>query len=128
MPGPDSEAVREASVVSVRDSYGFVIGDHTVQINNYGTKTWSYAPAKEPLSDGARVTGSPYRGLGVYEAGDEDLFFGREAAVAEVLDRMARSAAGTGVLVVSGVSGPASHRCCGPLCRRSSGADSPGCP
>jgi len=48
---------------------------------------------------------SPYRGLGVFEEQDAGLFFGREAATTEVVNRMARLLASAGVLVVSGVSG-----------------------
>jgi WD40 repeat protein/transcriptional regulator with XRE-family HTH domain len=51
------------------------------------------------------VTGSPYRGLAAFEQHDAGLFFGREAATAQVLERMSRCLAGTGLLVVSGVSG-----------------------
>jgi len=51
------------------------------------------------------VTGSPYRGLAAFEEPDAAFFFGREAATAQVLDRMSRHLAGTGLLVVSGVSG-----------------------
>jgi len=51
------------------------------------------------------VTGSPYRGLAAFGERDAAFFFGREAATAQVLDRMSRCLAGTGLLVVSGVSG-----------------------
>jgi transcriptional regulator with XRE-family HTH domain len=51
------------------------------------------------------VTGSPYRGLAAFEERDAALFFGREAASGQVLERMARHLAGAGLLVVSGVSG-----------------------
>ena len=51
------------------------------------------------------VTGSPYRGLAAFEEQDAGLFFGREAATAQVLDRMSQHLAGVGLLVVSGVSG-----------------------
>ena len=51
------------------------------------------------------VTGSPYRGLAAFEEHDAALFFGREAAAAQVLERISRQAAGAGLLVVSGVSG-----------------------
>jgi WD40 repeat protein/transcriptional regulator with XRE-family HTH domain len=51
------------------------------------------------------VTGSPYRGLSVFGEQDAAFFFGREVATAQVLDRMSRHVAGTGLLVVSGVSG-----------------------
>src|SRR5215471_2028654 len=51
------------------------------------------------------VTGSPYRGLAVFEEQDAALFFGREAAAIALLDRMSRLLAGVGLLVVSGASG-----------------------
>ena len=51
------------------------------------------------------MTGSPYRGLGVFEEQDAAFFFGREAATAQVLERMSRHAGGPGLLMVSGVSG-----------------------
>src|SRR5262245_36589586 len=41
------------------------------------------------------VTGSPYRGLAAFGEHDAALFFGREAATAQVLERMSRHAAGT---------------------------------
>ena len=61
-------------------------------------------------ADGARprpgaVTSSPYRGLAAFEEQDAALFFGREAATGQVLERMARHLVGAGLLVVSGVSG-----------------------
>jgi WD40 repeat protein/transcriptional regulator with XRE-family HTH domain len=57
--------------------------------------------APQPLG----VAGSPYCGLKAFEEQDAGLFFGREAAAAEVLDRMSRLLGGVGLLVVSGVSG-----------------------
>jgi transcriptional regulator with XRE-family HTH domain len=69
-------------------------------------------PAAEVLAvaAGARprpgaVIGSPYRGLAVFEEQDAGWFFGREAVAAEVLSRMSRLLAGTGLLVVSAASG-----------------------
>jgi WD40 repeat protein/transcriptional regulator with XRE-family HTH domain len=69
-------------------------------------------PAAEVLAAAAgtgprpgAVTGSPYRGLAVFEEADAGWFFGREAAATAVLDRMSRLLAGTGLLVVSGASG-----------------------
>ena len=54
-------------------------------------------PAAEVLAAAAgagprpgAVTGSPYRGLAVFEEQDAGWFFGREAAAAAVLDRMSR--------------------------------------
>jgi WD40 repeat protein/transcriptional regulator with XRE-family HTH domain len=51
------------------------------------------------------VIGSPYRGLAAFEEADAAFFFGREAAAAQVLGRMSRDLGGTGLLMVSGVSG-----------------------
>jgi WD40 repeat protein/transcriptional regulator with XRE-family HTH domain len=69
-------------------------------------------PASQVLAaaDGARprpgaAAGSPYRGLAVFKEQDAGLFFGREAATGQVLDRMSRLLAGAGLLVVSGASG-----------------------
>jgi transcriptional regulator with XRE-family HTH domain len=69
------------------------------------------APAAQVLAAAAdagrtgTATGSPYRGLAVFEEQDAGWFFGREAAAAAVLDRMAGLLAGAGLLVVSGASG-----------------------
>jgi len=69
-------------------------------------------PAAQVLAaaDGAgprppAVTSFPYRGLAAFGEQDAAFFFGREAATAQVLDRMSRHLAGAGLLVVSGVSG-----------------------
>jgi WD40 repeat protein/transcriptional regulator with XRE-family HTH domain len=53
----------------------------------------------------AAVSASPYRGLSAFEEQDAAFFFGREMASAQVLERMSRRLEGTGLLVVSGVSG-----------------------
>jgi transcriptional regulator with XRE-family HTH domain len=60
-------------------------------------------PAAQVLAaaDGARprpgaVTGSPYRGLAAFGEQDAEFFFGREAATAQVLDRMSRTGARAG--------------------------------
>src|SRR5262249_37878675 len=45
------------------------------------------------------------RGLRAFEERDAELFFGREAATAAVLERISQHLAGPGLLVVSGVSG-----------------------
>ena len=57
-----------------------------------------------PPPAGAGTT-SPYRGLRAFEEQDAGLFFGREAATIQVLERMSQHVAGPGLLVVSGVSG-----------------------
>ena len=54
---------------------------------------------------GEGTWGSPYRGLSAFEEQDAAFFFGREMASAQVLERMSRRLEGTGLLVVSGVSG-----------------------
>ena len=52
------------------------------------------------------VTDSPYRGLAAFEEHDAAFFFGREAATAQVLDRMSRHAGGRGAAGgVGGVGG-----------------------
>jgi transcriptional regulator with XRE-family HTH domain len=83
-------------------------------------------PAVEVLAaaEGARlrpgaVTGSPYRGLSVFGEQDAGFFFGREAATAQVLERMSRHLAGAGLLVVSGVSGAGKSALIPPATRRS---------
>jgi WD40 repeat protein/DNA-binding SARP family transcriptional activator len=48
---------------------------------------------------------SPYRGLAAFTERDAPLFFGRETATAEVVDRLAARLDGGGLVVVSGVSG-----------------------
>ena len=54
----------------------------------------------------AAVTGSPYRGLAVFGEQDAAFFFGREAATAQVLERMSRHAGGRGAAGgVGGVGG-----------------------
>src|SRR5207247_3230787 len=45
----------------------------------------------------AAATGSPYRGLAVFGEQDAGWFFGREAATAQVMDRMSRLLAGGGL-------------------------------
>ena len=52
-----------------------------------------------------RVTSSPYRGLSWFEEQDAALFFGRDAATAQVLEQMSRHLQGAGLVAVSGVSG-----------------------
>jgi energy-coupling factor transporter ATP-binding protein EcfA2 len=51
------------------------------------------------------VTFSPYQGLHAFDEGSAPFFFGRETATAEVLKRISLCVDGTGLLVVSGVSG-----------------------
>jgi hypothetical protein len=53
--------------------------------------TWTDELAPPPLASASGVIDSPYRGLSAFEEQDAALFFGREAATTELLDRMSRS-------------------------------------
>ena len=85
--------------------------------------------AAQPLPQGA-ATASPYRGLAAFEEQHAALFFGRDTAAAEVLDRMSRRPGGAGLLVVSGVSGAGKSSLLRagvlPRIRQSGLADAPG--
>jgi WD40 repeat protein len=85
---------------------GVQVGEHGTQINYYyGERTWADGVAAAPLADVSGVIDSPYRGLNAFEERDAAFFFGREAAATHVLERMSQLLGGTGLLVVSGVSG-----------------------
>ena len=85
---------------------GVQVGEGSTQIiYTYNRLTWTDGVAPPPLVSVSGVVDSPYRGLGAFEERDAAFFFGREAAATDVLERMARCAAGSGLLVVSGVSG-----------------------
>src|SRR5262249_13366678 len=66
--------------------------------------TWTDAPAAPPLVTVSGSVESPYRGLNSFDERDAAFFFGREAATAALLDRMAE-AGDPALLMVSGVSG-----------------------
>lgn len=61
----------------------------------------SHASPLPPLGPAS----SPYRGLRAFTEKDAQWFFGRESAADELLARLAASLDGTGLVVVSGVSG-----------------------
>ena len=85
---------------------GVQVGEGSTQIiYSYNRLTWTDGVAPPPLVSVSGVVDSPYRGLGAFEERDAAFFFGREAATTDVLERMARCAAASGLLVVSGVSG-----------------------
>jgi hypothetical protein len=85
---------------------GVQVGEGGTQINYYyGERTWADGVVAPPLVDVSGVVHSPYRGLRPFEERDAAFFFGREAAADELLQRMSRQLDGTGMLVVSGVSG-----------------------
>jgi WD40 repeat protein len=83
------------------------VGEGNVQIvYSYGGLTSTDGVALPPLASVSGMVASPYRGLGAFEERDAVFFFGREDATEEVLRRMSHaSAAGPGVVVVSGASG-----------------------
>ncbi len=81
-------------------------------------RQWQPDPAG-PGEQGARWTGCPYRGLLPYDQAHEAVFRGRERLTAELAGKLA----GTGMVMVTGASGPARPRCCRPgWCRRWPGA------
>jgi WD40 repeat protein/transcriptional regulator with XRE-family HTH domain len=63
--------------------------------------------ARRPVADsaGQKPVTVPYRGLSAFREQDAGLFFGREDATAQVLERMSAQLDGTGLMVMSGVSG-----------------------
>ncbi|WP_330230972.1 hypothetical protein OHA40_34455 [Nocardia sp. NBC_00508] len=82
------------------------VGEGNTQIvYSYTAGTWTDGVAPPPLVDISGTITSPYRGLAAFEERDAGLFFGREGAATEVLDRMSRQLQGPGLMVVSGVSG-----------------------
>ena len=92
--------------VDARGAMGVQVGDGNTQIiYAYGQLTWTDGVAPPPLVSRSGVVDSPYRGLGAFEERDAGFFFGREDAVAQVLERMSRLLARGGLLVVSGASG-----------------------
>ena len=92
--------------VDARQAVGVQVGqDNTQIIYNYGMLTWADGAALPPLVSFSGKVDSPYRGLRAFEEQDAPFFFGREAATTDVLKRMSQCVDGTGLLVVSGVSG-----------------------
>jgi WD40 repeat protein/tRNA A-37 threonylcarbamoyl transferase component Bud32 len=67
--------------------------------------TWTDGAAPPPLVTVSGAVESPYRGLNAFDERDAAFFFGREAATAAVLERLSRKLDGSGLLVISGVSG-----------------------
>ena len=107
-PEPDWEAYSadQAHPIEIYDSRGVQVGAHGLQINNI------YYPAAAPgeVAPPPLVTVSgevrfPYRGLQAFDERDAAVFFGREAAAAEVLQLLSEMLGGPGLLIISGVSG-----------------------
>ena len=85
---------------------GVQVGEGNTQIiYTYNRLTWTDGVAPPPLVSVSGVVDSPYRGLGAFEEQDAAFFFGRDTAITELLGRMSRYLQGSGLLVVSGVSG-----------------------
>src|SRR5690348_14737184 len=100
-PGADG-----SYAVDARGGMGVQVGERNTQIiYTYNNLTWTDGVAPPPLVTVSGVIDSPYRGLGAFEEQDAAFFFGREAAVTELLERLSRLLQGPGLLVVSGVSG-----------------------
>jgi WD40 repeat protein len=91
--------------VDAREAQGVLVGEHGTQVNYFFNGTWTDGVASPPLVGASGTITSPYRGLGAFEERDAGLFFGREAAAAQVLKVMSQCLEGPGLLVVSGVSG-----------------------
>jgi len=92
--------------VDASHAMGVQIGeDNTQIIYAYGNLTWTDGVAPPPLVSVSGRVDSPYRGLSAFEERDAPFFFGREAAAAQILDRMSECLAATGLLVLSGASG-----------------------
>jgi hypothetical protein len=92
--------------VDARHAHGVIIGDHGRQTNYI----YQVLPGLGGAAGGARLTvrgnvESPYQGLLAFGEDDAGLFFGRDRAADEVLERLAGMAQGPALLVVSGVSG-----------------------
>ena len=103
---PDPEQPEHpAHRIDARFAEGVQIGDQSTQINYFYNGTWTDGVAPPPLVGVSGRIASPYRGLRAFGERDAGLFFGRESAVADVLAALSRCLAGTGLLVVSGVSG-----------------------
>jgi WD40 repeat protein len=97
---PDADA---AYHVEVRDAKAVQVGEGNTQfIYNYKEeRTWT----PQPLISVSGKINFPYRGLSAFAERDAAVFFGRETAIAQVLDRMSKCLREDSLLVVSGVSG-----------------------
>ena len=91
--------------VDARGTQGLLVGDQGTQINYFYKGTWTDGVAPPPLVSMSGTITSPYRGLSAFEERDVALFFGRESAATHVLELMSQRLEGTGLVVVSGVSG-----------------------
>jgi hypothetical protein len=84
-------ALRVLTAVDARGGTGVQVGEGNTQIiYTYNRLTWTDGVAPPPLASVSGVIDSPYRGLGAFEEQDAAFFFGREAAITELLGRMSR--------------------------------------
>ncbi|WP_280337049.1 WD40 repeat domain-containing protein [Nocardia wallacei] len=92
-------------VVDARAAQGVQIGDHNTQVIYSYRGTWTDGVAPAPLIGVSGEVESPYRGLGWFSERDAPFFFGRDAAIDQVLHRLSRRVREPGIVLVSGVSG-----------------------
>jgi WD40 repeat protein len=105
---PVEEQAGEKGTYSVdaHEAMGVQIGENNTQIiYSYNKLTWTDGVAPPPLVGVSGTVDSPYRGLSAFDEQDAAFFFGRETAATEVLERMSQHLNGSGLLMVSGVSG-----------------------
>jgi WD40 repeat protein len=96
----------ESPAIDNRGSVGSQFGDHNRQIIYvYGTPARSNKVAPPPMVGVSGEVDSPYRGLAAFGEQDAAFFFGREEAATKVLELMSKHVHGSGLVVVSGVSG-----------------------
>ena len=91
--------------VDAQHAVGVQVGEHNTQFIYVYQGTYSDGVAAPALRSVSGKVDSPYRGLSAFEEQDAPFFFGRRAAIGDVLKRMSSCVHGTGLLVVSGVSG-----------------------
>jgi WD40 repeat protein len=105
--GPEQPAAARAYRVDLTSAQGVQVGDGGTQHNyfQFFAGTWTDGVAPQPLAGASGQVESPYRGLEAFGEADADFFFGRDTAIGEVLSRLSDCLAGTGLLVISGVSG-----------------------
>ncbi|WP_280256251.1 hypothetical protein [Nocardia abscessus] len=109
MRGDDSEdaaaGADSGGFVDARAARGVQVGDHNTQVIYSYHGTWTDGVAPAPLIGVAGEVESPYRGLGWFSERDAPFFFGRDAAIDEMLQRLSQRVRQPGILLVSGVSG-----------------------
>lgn len=96
----------EPYTIDNRGSIGSQFGYNNRQIFYvYGNQAWSNKVAPPPLVSVSGEVDSPYCGLGAFDEQDAPFFFRREEDATKVLGLMSEHLHGSGLVVVSGVSG-----------------------